>query len=112
MKLKLTKNQLEGLIMLLRFYIIYEPNTILMSLLNDLVEKLLDRLINKRKKILASHKNEISLTLNDVEAKAFYSWYANMSPHLDAKNFHYEKGLADKIFNQIDKHYAGIKTHR
>jgi hypothetical protein len=107
MKLKLTKSQMNGLHLLISVLLDYDSKSLLILLLQELVEKINERLRNKIRKAENSEKLEHSFSLNSIEAKAFYCWYYNMRESLTwSESLHYERGVADHIFNQIDKEHA------
>lgn len=105
-KLRLSKNQLEGLYLFVKDGLERNPPENLPdSLIHDLMDKLLERLRNKVRKISSNNKSVLSLTLSPIEAKTFHCWYqhvkTDMQPH-----YTYEVIVCDGIYRDIDRECA------
>ncbi|MEQ8547605.1 MAG: hypothetical protein RIC03_06830 [Cyclobacteriaceae bacterium] len=105
MKLKLTKTQLEGLLLIVNVGLNIEPEDIPERLVALLMEKFADRLTKKVKKVRTRTDQTTSMTINDQEALTLYCWYQHVSEQLRYE-YAYEVMVADRLFNDIDREYA------
>lgn len=101
MTIKLSQQQAEALSHLFNKVIIPEPvANIAESLIKDLIIQVYKKLWNK---LYAKKKDGYSLSLTDVEAKAFYVYFQsrNLGP-----DWVYEQLMIEKHLAELDRAYA------
>jgi hypothetical protein len=108
MNIKLTKERLEALHVLLNAALhIFRPTTMSDMLLNEIVDKVNDRIASKLRKSAYDNRVGYGLKLNSVDARALYIWYQrNMRQVELSENFHYESIVANEVMNQIERQYG------
>lgn len=105
MKIKLTRAQLEGLYLLITTGLENTaPEGVAAKLMYVLVDKLNERIRTKLRKLDNGSTCGYSLSLNEVEAMAFYCWYRNVCEEL--VGLQYERLVAQQCVNEIDREYA------
>lgn len=84
----------------------YQPANIAEKLLHEIVDGINEKMRKRIKKMQFGNKAGTTLKLTSIEAKAFYTWYMQLSVEVPA-NYVYECVAIDsQIINPIDKEYA------
>jgi hypothetical protein len=106
MKIKLTKNQLEGINTLIKVMLSQTtPYEMPDKLLYEIVDGISDKISKKLKKLQYETAGGYGLSLTSIEAKALYCWLTNLC-HLYEPAYHYESLVATSIVGEIDQEYA------
>lgn len=108
MTIKLSAQQFEHLhAMLTDVLDAYQPSNIPEKLLHEIVDGINEKMRKRIKKMhFGNRRAGTTLKLTSIEAKAFYTWYMQLSIDVPA-NYVYECIAIDSQFiNPIDKEYA------
>jgi hypothetical protein len=106
MKLKLTKNQLEGIHNLIKV-MLKEADCEEMAdkLLFEIVDGIELKITKKMKKLQYQSEGGYGLSLTSIEAKALFCWLTNQV-HFYEEAYQYEAIVAIGIIGEIDQEYA------
>lgn len=106
MKLKLTKNQLEGMHNLIRIMLAHtKPREMADKLLYEIVDGIELKITKKMKKLQFETAGGYGLTLTSIESKALHCWLNNQL-HLFEVDYKYEAIVATGVIGEIDQEYA------
>lgn len=106
MTVKLTPDELKALHLVLNasLLLVKPVRNVQASLFHELCDALCDRMRAKLKKHEIDPRKKCNMSVNSIEAKAFYCWYRSVRDGLSAP-YHYECLVADNFRNQIALHY-------
>lgn len=106
MTVKTTKNQLEGIVLLLSILIEEnKPASILEKLILSLVMNLFQKLRKKTEAVIYP-KSGYSVKMTDLEAMALHTFYKSI--WVDSDAYTYEAIKLERIIKEIDQQYGGI----
>ena len=105
MTFKTTKDELEGLELLLRVAVHnHKPDSMEGKLIQGLVQKVSEKLTAKVIRAQFASKG-YTFKLNDEQVMALYIFHKNVLVHM-IDTYTYEVNTMRKYYNQIDKNYA------
>lgn len=108
MKVKLSKNQLEGFHTLLNVALkLNKPYDMASKLLFEIVDGINDKIARKLKKLTYGSEGGYSLSLTSIEAKALFCWIGHIDESGElSESYKYESIVSREVVAQIDREYA------
>jgi len=106
MTIKLTKQQLDALHLLLRVLLhLNRPTKIADKLLIELVEIIEQKVAKKIKQCEHDNRKGYSLKLSSIDSKALYC-FLTQQKHRVEESYQFEVIVANRIVRDIDQEYA------
>lgn len=107
MTIKLSKGQFEHVhAMLTDVLDTYRPANIAEKLLHEIVDGINEKMRKRLKNLQFGNKAGTTLKLTSIEAKAFYTWYMQLSVDVPTHYVYECVAIDSQIINPIDKEYA------
>jgi hypothetical protein len=107
MKLKLSKNQMNAIKILLAMLIeCHNPTNMADNLVDTLVRQVLEKVSIKLIKSVSEGKVKHSLQLTDAEAMAVHIYLGRLVTDEIRNSYQYEAIVCDSVVRDIDREYA------